>query len=168
MTADHVRDALDIVERIHVEGEPVTPNDLGFDDYTDEQDAIDLWRRAKRQEAAAKLVAQAAGAQLASLLGEGGAARIGDRVVRYARKRTERCIDPDGAAAYITQKLSDGDVEFSEVVNPQYAKRAWMDDAARSTFYDWEDGDEALSDVALDRAPKFLQALEDGEVKKRG
>ena len=160
-----VRNGLDTAQRIHVEGEPFTPDDMGIDDIVDIDEAVDVWRAADRQLRAAKQVKAAAGIQLASLLGTGGAAMIGDTVVRYKLGRTERCHDPDGFTAYCTNEIVERRVKLGDVINPSYAKKSWMDPAVRDTFYEWVD-DEApsLTETPRGKAPKFLQHLQDGDV----
>ena len=121
MTWDQ-RQALDVVERIHVEGEEVTPDDIGLD--TDNpHEAITAWRKAQIQAAAARQVEKAAGQRVAQLLGVGGAARIGDQIVRYHTGWKERCINPKGFAAYLTGQVKSDLVDLADVFNPSYAKK---------------------------------------------
>jgi len=160
-----VRAALDIAERIHVEGEELTPDDIGIADITDMTEAITVWRAAQRQSAAAKQVKDAAAMKLAELLGDGGAAAVGDVIVRYRLGRKERCIDKLGALEYASDAIRQDYVPLGDVVNPDYMKRSWMSQAVRDTFYEWYDDEyPRLSETPRDRAPKFLQDLADGDV----
>ena len=159
-----VRAMLDVAERFEGEGEGFTPTDFNLKDVTDLDEALTVWRRAQRQARAAKTIVQVCGEVVAGLLGVGGAARIGPDIIRYQVGRTERCIDPAGMAAYTTNAIINGDVRLGDVFNPSYAKRSWMPTAVRDTFYEWvEDPEASLSVIPVDRAPKFLQALSDGE-----
>ena len=160
-----VRDALRVAEKTRYEDEPVTPCDIGIDDIVDIDEAIGVWRAADRQLAAARQIKAAAGEQLATLLGVGGAAMIGDTVVRYRLGRKERCIDPDGLAAYTMNELFERRVRLTDVANPAYLKKSWMDPAVRDTFFEWVDDQEpSLSETPRGKAPKFLQQLSDGDV----
>jgi len=116
------------------------------------------------QEQAAKQVSRVAGEQLASLLGEGGAAAYGDSIIRYKKRRTERCIDPDGFTDYLTVEVKGDRVDLGDVLNPNQAKRTWMQPAVRETFFEWEEGPAGLTITPLAKAPKWLQGLNDGEV----
>ena len=163
-TTDEVRRALDRAESVRFEGDKLTPSDLNWDDIDDIPEALDVWRHAKMQETAAKQVARVAGERLASLLGEGGAVGYGDSIVRFKKKRTETCIDPDGASRYMEDELANGRVQLIDIVNPNYVKRSWMSEAARDTFYRWESGDAVVSITPRDKAPKWLANLKDGDV----
>ena len=159
-----VRAMLDVAERFEGEGEGFTPTDFNLEDSDDLDEALALWRRAQRQARAAKVIVQVCGEVVAGLLGEGGAARIGPDIVRYQVGRTERCIDPDGFSAYTTAAIINGDVRLGDVFNPSYAKRSWMPTAVRDTFYEWvADVEPSLKVIPVDKSPKYLQALSDGE-----
>jgi len=165
--APSVRGMLDTVEQIHTEGEPLSTEDLDLHTVDDALEMVELWRAAKRQADAARQVLTTCGTRLAELLGDGGAAAIGDNIVRYGLGRTEKCIDPEGVAAYLQQAVASGEVQVGDVVNPTYVKRSWMSDAVRDTFYQWVDDDAPkVTVVPRDRAPKFLLNLSDGEVRK--
>lgn len=160
-----VRDALDIAEQVHPEGEQATPADFDFDLIDTTSEALDVWRAAQRQKQAAELVWRAAGQRLAELLGDGGAAGIGDGIVRYRRGWTEQCIDPAGLEAWLTQRIAAGEVPLSKVVNVPKVKRAALTPAARETFFEkHQDPDPSLQMVPKDRVPKFLQHLSDGDI----
>lgn len=159
-----IRIMLDVAARVAYEGEPLTPEDLEIE-TSDIAGALDLYGEAQRQAAAARAVVKATGTQLARLLGVGGAAGYGDSILRYKVGRKERCHDPAGVIAYLTDEISAGRVDLSDVVNPRYVKKAWMTPASRDTFYEWVDDDEpSLSMVPRSKAPKWLQDLGDGEV----
>ena len=161
-----IADLVDVVAKVHVEGEPVTTQDLGFDELEDVQAMVQVWREAKMHADAARVVLQTAGVRLAELLGQGGAAAIGDTIVRYTVKQTERCIDPDLFIAYVTDRVHTGDLDLGDVVNANYVRKSWMPSPVRDTFFEKIDDDvPSLVLVPRDRAPKFLQGLRDGEVK---
>ena len=109
-------------------------------------------------------MSRVASEQLASLLGEGGAVGYGDSVVRYKKRRTETCIDPERMIQYLTAQVKSDFVDLADVMNPQYMKRTWMDKAVRDTFYEWEDGEPSLTITPADRVPRWLQNLHDGEI----
>ena len=159
-----IRAMLVVAERTAHEGDGYTPDDFGIDDIDDIDEAVDLWRAAERQAAAARAVVEAAGIQLAELLGDGGAARIGPSIVRYRVASKERCVDPDGWSAVMTARIVDGDITAGDVVNPNSAKKGSMTAAVRDTFYtrDYDDHP-SLAVMPVDKSPKFLQALAEGE-----
>lgn len=160
-----IDNAIRIARKTHVEGETLTPTDIGIDDITDIQEAIDVWRTADHMLKAIRQVKTAAGAQLASLLGEGGAAMVGDTVIRYEQGRKERCIDPDGLAAYATNELFERRVRIADIVTPDKMKVSWMSDAVRDTFHEWIDDDgPSLTEKPRGKSPLFLQGLKDGDV----
>ena len=161
----NVHDAVDVYRKTHVEGERLTTSDLELDEVNDVHEAIRCWDAADDLMRAAKIVKAVAAVRVGQLLGKDGAARTGDRIVRYRHVRKERCFDPAGAIGYLTEQVKNGEVDLGDVMNPQYIKRAWMDDAIRDTFYEWEEADEpTVASVTVDRAPKWLQKLGDGEV----
>ena len=167
MNDSDMRGLLTVAERVGYEGEPLTPEDLDLDLIDDPQDALATYRRAVRQRQAAAAVEAAAGQRLAELLGEGGAARYGDQIVRYQRGWKERCIDPDGFWQGVALLESADELRVRDLFNPNTSKKAGMPEALRDTFFDRvQDDDPKLSVTAADRAPKFLQALEDGDVWK--
>ncbi len=164
-----ITQAIQTARRVHVEDEALTPEDIGIDDVTDVDEAIDLWREADQTLRALKAVKAAAGAQLATLLGDGGAVAVGDVIVRYRLGRKERCHDSDGLAAYATNELVERRVRLLDVTNPAYMKRGWMDTAVRDTFFEWvTDEHAALTETPRGKAPKFLQGLKDGDVFVKG
>ncbi len=157
-----VRDLLDVAEQY--EGERLTPQDCEWDAVDDVNVALDIWRQAKIQEAAAKQIARAAGERLAVLLGEGGAVGYGDSIVRYKMRRVEKCHDPEGFVDYLTHLVKTDDVHLGDVLNPDTAKRSWMEESVRDTFYEWHDKEPGLDIVPKSKAPAWLQDLPDGEV----
>ena len=159
-----VRRALDTADLVRFEGDKLTPADVDWDRVDDMDEAVTLWRFAQTQLVAARQVSKVASEQLASLLGEGGAYGYGDSVVRFKKKRTERCIDPERFIRYLTMQVKSDFVDLADVVNPSYAKRSWMDQAVRDTFYEWVDGEPGLTVTPIDRVPKWLQGINDGEI----
>lgn len=160
-----VRGMLDAAARLAYEGEAPTTADLEIDDVTDMDEAVSLYRAAVRQAAAARNVERAAGAQLAGLLGRGGAVRLGPNVVRYQKGWQERCIDHDGFAEALRRMAAEGAIDVGKLVNPNATRKTAMPQAMRDTFFEKVDDPVAsLKVVPIDRAPKFLQALEEGGV----
>jgi len=154
---------LDIAEAVAYEGEPLTAEDLDLD-TDDVHTALDLYRRASRQAAAAKHVEHACGELLAELLGEGGAVRMGPTIVRYHRGWVESCIDPDGFAVIVTSMARAGVLDAGKLMNPNSVRKTALPKAVRDTFFEKRRADTAtLSLIPLDRAPTFLQGLGDGE-----
>ena len=162
-----VRDLLDVAEQVRHEGEQLTPTDCEWDTVDDVNVALDIWRQAKIQEAAAGQITRAAGERLSVLLGEGGAIGYGDSIVRYRMQRVERCHDPEGFIDYLTLLVKTDDVHLGDVINPDAAKKSWMDDSVRDTFYEWHDKEPGLTIVPKSKAPAWLQDLPDGEVAGR-
>jgi len=157
--------AITTAERVRFEGEGMTPGDVLWDSLDDVEEAMALWRAAQARLAATKEAARVAGEVVAGIIGNGGAFGYGDSVVRYKKGGKSVCIDPNGVIGLLTMRVKDDTVDLGDVVNPQYVKRSWMDDAVRDTFYEWVEDDEAsLTIVPPGRVPKFLQHLGDGEV----
>jgi len=160
-----VLDMLQMASRLAYEGEAPTPLDLDIDDVDDMDEAVQLYRSAVRQAAAARNVERACGVQLAGLLGKGGAVRLGPNVVRYQKGWSEACIDHDGFAAALRRMVEQGAIDVGKLVNPNSVRKTAMPQAMRDTFYEKRDDPVAtLKLVPIDRAPKFLQSLEEGEV----
>ena len=160
-----VRHALETAHRVRYEGDKLTPTDVGWDTVDDVQEAVDLWRHAQQQLAAARQVERVASEVLATLIGDGGAVGYGDNIVRYKLGRKETCYAPDQMIQYLTMQVKSDFVDLADVVNPNYIKRSWMEKSVRDTFYEWNDDDAPrLTITPLDKAPRWLQHLNDGEV----
>jgi len=111
---------------------------------------------------------------VARLLGEGGAARVGDVVYRYKPKNSQRVVDPDGLIGWlgadwhhvvpVTRSTTLRRGGLKAVCEQRGVEVATVED----TFLEWETGDPTVDRMALDRAPKFLQALTDGEIIRKG
>ena len=165
MTTYDARDMLTVATRTSHEGEPLTPEDLELDQITDPNQALDVYRHAVMQRQAAAAVEHAAGQRLAELIGEGGAARYGDNIVRYHRGWRERCIDPDGFWDGVTLLASGGQVRVRDLFNPNDVKKTPMPEALRDTFFDrTRNDDPTLQLTPLAKAPKFLQGLTEGQI----
>ncbi len=161
----NVHTAVDVYRKTHVEGEKLTTSDLELDQIDDVHEAIRCWEAADDLMRAAKIVKAVAAVRVGQLLGKDGAARTGDRIIRYRHVRSEKCIDPAGVVSYLTSQVKNDEVDLGDVMNPQYMKRTWMSQAARDTFYEWNEAEEpTVASVAVDRAPKWLQELGDGDV----
>ena len=168
-TQDDVRRMLGTAEAMAYEGETVTPLDLEIDDVDKPMAALEIFRRAKRQEQAARAVSAAAGVQLAQLIGDGGAACYGDTIARYSVSVTEKCFDPEGFAAAVTRMGVEGHLDVGKLFPPGAARKTAMPAGMRDSFFAKEYGDTpTLKLIPRDRAPKFLQGLADGEVFLKG
>ena len=148
------------------EGDPLTEDDLGVTDVQEPDQALDLYRQAVRQAEAAAAVAKVLGSTLARTLGEGGAARYGNTIVRYRVGGNERMV---GEAADYWDALdrleAEDQVRVRDLFNPNDARKTPMPQALRDTFYRWEPHDApSLASMPLDKAPKFLQELDEGDV----
>lgn len=165
MTQHNVREMLDVAEVVRPEGESLSTEDLDLHEIDNSLEALKVWRAAHMQKMAADAVLRVAGTRLAELLGEGGAAAIGDNIVRYRRQSKETCIDPDGFNNYLIERFGAQTLEPFEAFNLNYAKKSWMEKGVRDTFFERiQDDDATLAIVPRDRAPQFLQSLEDGQV----
>ena len=70
-----------------------------------------------------------------------------------------------GFTEYVTRQVAAGEVRLSAVFNPNQAKKSWMSEAVRDTFFEKVDNDEpGLVEIPVVKAPKFLQGLESGGV----
>ena len=160
-----IRRAMDTAASVRFEGDKLTQTDVDWDDVDDIQEAVDLWREAQSELAAARQVERVASEVLAGLLGEGGAVGYGTNVIRYKLGRKETCYAPDQMIQYLTMQVKSDFVDLADVVNPTYIKRSWMDKSVRDTFYEWED-DAAprLTITPIDKVPRWLQGINDGEI----
>ena len=99
---------------------------------------------------------------IAKALGEKGAIRYGDYVYRFAHTSTEKCIDPDGFIEWM--ESDDGAQYRRKLFNPTYARKSVLPQAVRDTFFAKEYSElRTLQAVPIDKAPKYLQKLEEGE-----
>lgn len=107
--------------------------------------------------------------QMSFILGDGGAARIGDTIYRNRPNPTTRITDPAGLADWLrddwphvvpvtaSTELRKGGVKAvcdRRGVDPQ---TFW------ETFTETTVGEMRVERLPIDKAPKFLQRLEDGE-----
>ena len=165
MSITRIMAAIQFAERTYEEGEPVTVADLELDYAMTDQAkgvglAIELHRAAVRLSKAAQQVEKATATQLADALGDGGAVRYGDTFYRYNRGWTEKVIDVDT----FWQMAKTLDVRMSDIFNPNTAKKGSMPEALRDTaFTRKRDDNPKLVAVPADKAPLFLQELEDGD-----
>ncbi len=159
MSIGTILDAITFAQRVYDEGDPVNVEDLDLATST-VGDAIDLHRAAVRLSKAAQQVEKATGTQLADALGEGGAVRYGDTFYRYNRGWTEKVIDVET----FWQMAKTLEVRLSDIFNPNTAKKGSMPEALRDTaFLRKRDEHPKLVAVPVDKAPLFLQGLEDGD-----
>ena len=101
--------------------------------------------------------------QAARLLGEKGAVRVGDTVWRYTARTVETCVDPDGFFGWL--RSPDGQTVLDRILNPNMVKKGSLPEAVRDTFFVREEGPARLVSMPVEKAPKFLQALDDGAVR---
>ncbi len=148
------------------EGDPLTEDDLGVADVEAPELALDLYHQAVRQAAAAAAVVKVLGGVLARTLGEGGAARYGNTIVRYKVGGKETMVgEPADFWAALARLEDEGLVRVRDLFNPDAALKTPMPQAVRDTFYRWLPNDDpSLSSMPLDRAPGFLQKLDEGGV----
>ncbi len=159
MSVTRISDAIKFTIQTYDEGEAVDVEDLGIATET-VADAIDVHRAAVRLSKAAQQVEKATATQLADALGEGGAVRYGDTFYRYVRGWTEKVNDPE----LFWQMVKTLDVRVSDLFNPNTAKKGSMPQPLRDTaFTRKRDEHPKLAAVPADRAPAFLQELEDGD-----
>ena len=163
MTTRQLLNLIEVVDKLHPEGEPVTVSDLDLE-TSDVPDAVELHRTAVRLRHALDAIESALGVQLAALLGDGGAVRYGDTFFRYHRGWKETVNDPGAFWEMVRTFDAKGDLRIEDLFNPDYVKKTPLPAAIRDTaFTKRRDDDPRLTAVPYDRAPKFLQALEDGD-----
>jgi len=163
MSTDRILESVTAYDRLRVEGEAVTAADLGLD--TGEVDeAIDLHRTATRLRKALTAIETALGVQLADRLGDGGAVRYGDTIYRYARGWKETVVDEKAFWQMVRTFDGKGDLRIEDLFNPNQVRKTPLPAAIRDTaFARRRDDEPSLKAVPVDRAPGFLQALEDGD-----
>jgi len=123
------------------------------------------------RQAVALLTAQVEG-MIAAEIGEGGAARCGDTICRFRPRATQRIVDPKGLIDWLRD-------DWYQVVPVTRSttlrkgglaavceKRGIDTQTVLDTFTEWEEGVPTVSRIPIDNAPKFLQAMEDGEVRR--
>ena len=155
---------LNVAERHYPEH--ATLYDLELDSVDDIDEALDLYRTSVRILRAAEQVRKATGERLAQLLGEGGAACYGTQIVRYKLGYTEKCVDPDNAVEALTRMVREDTVSLRTLINPNQLKKTGMPQAFRDTFYIKKENDEpSLTDIPIDKAPKFLRDMTDGDIR---
>jgi hypothetical protein len=108
--------------------------------------------------------------EIAHRVGVKGAARVGEIVYRYKPKATMRIIDPQGLVDWlgedwhhvipVTRSTSIRKGGMSAVCEKREADPRTIED----TFFEWEEGAPTVDRIPLDKAPKFLQRLGDGEI----
>jgi hypothetical protein len=118
--------------------------------------------------------------QLAEELGTGGAARWGESIYRPTPRRTLRAIDEPGWWAFLVGALGvvpsrrdraigllsrlyrAADVRLTPL--RELAETTGTEEGAiRDSFFAWEVGPLEVSAIPIDRAPKYLQKLAEGE-----
>ena len=157
--ASAIVDAVYAYDKIRTEGEAVTVADLDLEVDTVD-DAITLHRTAVRLRKALQAIESALGVQLADRLGDGGAVRYGDTIYRYGRGWKESVTNPDAFWSMVDQL----GVRVSDLFNPNDVRKKPLPDAIRDTaFTKTRDDDPKLQAVPRDRAPHFLDHLEDGD-----
>lgn len=158
------RRLLHLADRVHPEGDPLTPEDLDID-RLDRDRLLVLYGQARAQSRAARAVERAVEVQLGRVLGEKGAVGYGDAVLRYRRGWKERFVGSDHDFwAAVARLQAAGELDLSKLFNPNSALRSAMPQALRDTFFVREDDPEPrVQRVPLSRAPKFLQDIEEGE-----
>lgn len=159
------REWLDRAEAVEYEGDPLGPHDLQVADVTEAELALVLYERAARQQRAAAAVAKVLGTVLARALGDGGAARYGNTIVRYKNKASEHVVDEGGFWQAVKRMEDEGLLRVADLFNANDARRTPMPEALRDTFFDWKPAAApSLSSTPVDKAPLYLQELDEGSV----
>lgn len=109
---------------------------------------------------------------IARRVGDGGAARVGDFVYRYKPRASQRIVDPQGLIDW----LGDDWHQVIPVTASTALRRGGLKavcerrdvdvSAIEDTFLEWVEAEPTVQRIPVDRAPKFLQALTDGEVRR--
>ena len=159
-----VKECLDVAAMTRYEDDKLTVEDLRFDLIDNVGSAVEVWRDAQNQTTAARQVERVAAERLAVLLGDGGAVGFGGGVYRYKRGWSERCIDHNGFYDYVAVCVNEG-LSLARVFNADRAKKSWMGDAVRDTFFErTRDNEPTLAYTPQSKVPKFLQHLGDGDI----
>ncbi len=162
-TPTTILDAVYVYDKLRTEGEAVTAADLDLEADTVD-DAITLHRTAVRLRKALQAIESALGVQLAERLGDGGAVRYGDTIYRYGRGWKESVTNPDAFWSMVRTFDGAGDLRIEDLFNPNTVRKGPLPDAIRDTaFTQTRDDDPKLIAVPRDRAPHFLDHLEDGD-----
>ncbi len=156
---DRIFEAIQTYDKLHTEGEPVSAEIMEL--FTVEVDeAITLHRTAVRLRKALQQIESALGSQLASVLGDGGAVRYGETIYRYGRGWKESVNDPEAFWSMVRTL----EVRVEDLFNPNTVRKGALPDAIRDTaFTKTRDDDPKLIATPRDRAPHFLDHLEDGD-----
>ena len=162
---EHIAEMLNVAQRIGTEGDPIDSYTFDLQAITDQDEALDLYRRTVMHVQAATAVKRAVGERLAQMLGEGGAACYGTNIVRYKQGSTEKCFDPAGAMGALSRMHLEGNIKLDEALfNPDNVKKGGMPSGFRDTFYHKVDDDEpSLETKRVVDSPLFLQDMTDGE-----
>jgi len=133
---------------------------LHYNAYADEMvGAANLVRRVIRNEIAARL-------------GDRGAARYGDLIYRNGSETKWRVIDPEGLAAWLGGDWAkvvrvSGDNLRRTALRGLADARGISPETVIDTFMEVSYTDRDLQVMPLEKAPKFLQDLAEGEVRDR-
>lgn len=141
------------------------------DDLPDDLD--ELWGLRCELDAilgAARAVKTCVDSEIAVRVGDGGAARLDDYLVRYRPRRTLRVYNPEGLWSWL------GD-DVARAFNPSYVRISDLRAIARERghddprpvidcFVDYEYGEPAIDATPLIKAPAYAQGMEHGEIRE--
>ena len=147
--------------------------EASFDEAFEESPLEDIWEERKTLTgmiAAIKRVRDALDAEIAERIGQAKTVRLDDYHVRMSTTRRLKVIDPIGFKNWVGK-------DWDAVINPLSATlrvkalRALAEarqedpDMATDAFCKWVDGPMRLTTVPIDKAPKYAQEMEHGEVR---
>jgi hypothetical protein len=158
-----------ILEQVRV-AQMVGGYDLVGDKPDSVGDLIEYERAADEVVKAAHAVRAALRHRLAAQLGTDGAARYGDIIYRVGRTVSWKVVDPHGLAEWLGPDWAkvvrvSGDTLRRTGLRGLAQQRGQDPAVVQDTFIVEERSDLDLQVMPADKAPKFLQALGDGEVR---
>lgn len=165
---------LSLDELIEIVREAYWDDERDFDDEFGDSPIEALWEERKTLVgllAAVKRTKDGLDREIAAKLGPGSTVRLDDYQVKVAPDRRLVCVDPEGLLSWLGndwgEALNVRGAQWRQTALREIAKRREEDpDSAIDSYFEWNEGEARLRTVPIERAPKYVQNLEHGEVKK--
>jgi hypothetical protein len=136
-----------------------------MDDLVTLRNAIIRWQQAAGE------VRKAIDAEVAHRIGEGGALRVGESILRYRPRRTPKLVDPQALIDWLGPDWR----AVIPVTASTRVRLAALDTVAekrgadavtvRDTFIEWAEGPPGLDEMPVDKAPRWAMSMRDGDVR---